>query len=74
MDWVVSVVYIALLAWGMWVGVRQIVQGRRQPQQLLNPLFSNRLAINLFTLQIVVVSVDLFLIGQLAVANNSKLL
>jgi len=73
MDWVVSIVYVALLAWGMSVGVRQIVQGRRHPQQLLNPLFSNRLAINLFTLHIVVVSLDLFVIGPWAVANKSTL-
>jgi len=71
--WVVSAIYVALLAWGFWVGVRQIIQGRRHPERLLNPLFANRLAINLFTLHIVVVSLDLFVIGPWAVANKSTL-
>jgi hypothetical protein len=73
MKWVISAVYLALLAWGFWVGVRQIIQARRRPDQLLNPLFANRLAINLFTLHIVVVSLDLFVIGPWAVANKSTL-
>jgi hypothetical protein len=72
-DWAVSAVYVALLAWGMSVGVRQIVQGRRDPQRLLNPLFANRVAINLFSLHIVIVSLDLFVIGPWAVANKSTL-
>jgi hypothetical protein len=71
--WVVSAAYVALILWGLSVGVRQIVQGRRRPAELLNPLFSNRVAINLFTLHIVVVSLDLFVIGPLAVANKSTL-
>jgi hypothetical protein len=58
---------------GLCVGLRQIIQGRRHPERLLNPLFANRLAINLFTLHIVVVSLDLFVIGPWAVANKSTL-
>ena len=73
MAWVLSTIYLALLAWGFWVGVRQIIQGHRHQDQLLNPLFRNKLAINLFTLHIVVVSLDLFVIGPWAVANKSPL-
>ena len=69
----VTVVYAGLLAWGVGVGVRQIWQGYRRPGELLNPLFANRWAIRLFTLHIVVVSADLFVIGPLAVANKSTL-
>ncbi|MDP8976318.1 MAG: hypothetical protein M3N28_08170 [Actinomycetota bacterium] len=66
-------IYAGLLAWGLGVGVRQIWQGLRRPEQLLNPLFANRAAIRLFILHIVVVSADLFVIGPLAVANKSTL-
>jgi predicted secreted protein len=69
----ITVVYGALLAWGFSVGARQIYQGLRRPQELLNPLFSNRAAIRLFTLHIIVVSADLFVIGPLAVAHKSTL-
>jgi predicted secreted protein len=69
----ITVVYAGLLAWGFGVGVRQIYQGVRRPQELLNPLFSNRAAIRIFTLHIVVVSADLFVIGPLAVAHKSTL-
>lgn len=59
---------------GLWRrGVRQIWQGFKRPQQLLNPLFANRAALRLFTLHIVVVSADLFVIGPLAVAHKSTL-
>lgn len=73
MKLLITVVYAGLLAWGFGVGVRQIVQAYRRPQELLNPLFANRAAIRLFTLHIVVVSLDLFVIGPLAVANKSTL-
>ncbi len=73
MDWVISAVYVALLGWGMWIGIRQILQARNHPEQLLNPLFTNRVAISLFTLHIVVVSLDLFVFGPWAVAHKSTL-
>ena len=38
----ITIVYSALLAWGFFVGLRQIYQGFRAPQELLNPLFANR--------------------------------
>lgn len=69
----VTVLYTVLLAWGFWVGARQIWQGFKRPEGLLNPLFGNRVAIRLFTLHIVVVSLDLFVIGPLAVAHKSTL-
>jgi len=69
----VTVLYGGLLAWGFGVGARQIYQGVRRPQELLNPLFANRAAIQLFTLHIIVVSADLFLIGPLAIAHKSTL-
>src|SRR4051812_18920872 len=73
MRWVISIAYLILLGWGFWVGIRQIIQGHRHQEQLLNPLFKNKLAINLFTLHIVVVSLDLFVIGPWAVAHKSTL-
>ena len=73
MKLLITVAYAGLLAWGFGVGVRQIVQGYRRPRELLNPLFANRAAIRLFTLHIAVVSLDLFVIGPLAVANKSTL-
>lgn len=68
-----TIVYSALLAWGFSVGVRQIYQGYRAPQELLNPLFANRWAIRMFALHIFVVSVVLFVIGPLAIAHKSTL-
>jgi predicted secreted protein len=69
----ITVVYAGLLAWGFSVGARQIYQGFKRPKELLNPLFANRAAIRLFTLHIIVVSADLFVIGPLAVAHKSTL-
>ena len=73
MSILITAVYTALLAWGFGVGLRQIQQGYRRPDQLLNPLFANRWALRLFVLHIVVVSADLFVIGPLAIANKSPL-
>lgn len=69
----ITVIYAALLAWGFSVGARQIYQGFRRPRELLNPLFGNRAAIQIFTLHIIVVSADLFVVGPLAVAHKSTL-
>jgi hypothetical protein len=69
----ITVLYAGLLTWGFSVGVRQIYQALRRPQELLNPLFANRPAIQLFTLHIIVVSADLFVIGPLAIAHKSTL-
>ena len=69
----ITTAYAGLVAWGFGVGLRQIWQGFRRPEQLLNPLFANRWAIRLFTLHIIVVSADLFVIGPLAVAHKSTL-
>lgn len=65
--------YAALLAWGFTVGVQLLWQGYRRPDRLLNPLFANRHALQLFAMHMVVVSADLFLIGPLAIANKSQL-
>ena len=73
MKLLITVVYDVLLPWGFSVGVRQIYQARQAPDQLLNPLFRNPVAITLFTLHIVVVSLDLFVIGPLAVEHKSTL-
>ena len=73
MTWLITIVYTGLLAWGFFVGVRQIYQGRRKPQQLLNPLFAHPIALRLFAVHIVVVSADLFVIGPWAVENKSTL-
>jgi hypothetical protein len=67
----ITIIYAALLAWGFSVGARQIYQGYRRPQELLNPLFGNRIAIHMFTIHIVVVSADLFIIGPWALASKS---
>lgn len=69
----VTVVYTVLLGWGFSVGARQIWQGFKRPDQLLNPLFANPQAIRIFTFHIVVVSADLFLIGPLSLAHKSEL-
>ena len=71
--YVITIVYSALLAGGFFVGARQIYQGYRKPAELLNPLFSNKVAIRMFTVHIIVVSCDLFVIGPLAIANKSTL-
>jgi hypothetical protein len=71
--YVITIVYSALLAGGFFVGARQIYQGYRKPAELLNPLFGNKVAIRMFTIHIIVVSSDLFVIGPLAVANKSTL-
>jgi hypothetical protein len=71
--YVITIVYSALLAGGFFVGARQIYQGYRKPAELLNPLFGNKVAIRMFTVHIIVVSCDLFVIGPLALANKSTL-
>jgi hypothetical protein len=73
MKLLVTIVYTVLLAWGFSVGARQIYQGFKKPQELLNPLFSNKIAIRLFTIHIIIVSADLFLVGPLAIAHKSTL-
>lgn len=73
MKLVITVVYTGLLAWGFSVGVRQIYQGWRRPKELLNPLFAHPIALRLFTVHIIVVSSDLFVIGPWAVAHKSTL-
>ncbi len=67
----ITIIYSILLAWGFSVGVRQIYQGYRRPKELLNPLFGNRIAIHLFAVHIVIVTVDLFVIGPWALAHKS---
>jgi len=69
---VITAVYTILLGWGFWVGARQIYQGFRRPEQLLNPLFGNRDAIRIFTFHIIVVSLVLFVCGPLAVHYKSR--
>jgi hypothetical protein len=69
----ITVVYVTLLIWGAWVGVRQIYQGFVRPEQLLNPLFRDRQAIKIFTFHIVVVSLDLLVCGPLALHYKSTL-
>jgi hypothetical protein len=71
--YVITIVYSALLAGGVFVGARQIYQGFRKPAELLNPLFGNKVAIRMFTVHIIVVSCDLFVIGPLALAHKSTL-
>jgi hypothetical protein len=69
----ITLVYSILLLWGMWVGVRQVYQGFRRPQDLLNPLFGNRQAITIFTFHLIVVSLDLFVCGPISLHYKSKL-
>jgi predicted secreted protein len=69
----ITIVYAGLLAWGFSVGARQIFQGLKRPQELLNPLFSNQHAIRLFILHIIIVSADLFVVGPLAISHKSTL-
>jgi len=73
MSLAITTVYTALLAWGFFVGVRQIYQGYRAPQQLLNPLFANRWAIRMFALHIAVVTAVLFVVCPVAIAHKSTL-
>jgi hypothetical protein len=70
---VVTVLYTVLLLWGMFVGVLQVYQGFFRPQDLLNPLFGNRLAIKIFTFHLAVVSADLFICGPIALHYKSTL-
>lgn len=70
---VITIVYTVLLFWGVWVGVRQVYQGFRRPQELLNPLFGNRAAIVIFTFHLFIVSLDLFICGPLALHYKSRL-
>ena len=70
---VITGVYTFLLLWGVWVGVRQIYQGFRRPDELLNPLFRNRQATIIFTFHIVVVTLDLFVCAPLALHYKSQL-
>ncbi len=69
----ITAVYSILLLWGMWVGVRQIYQGFRRPQDLLNPLFGNRQAITIFAFHIAVVSLDLLVCGPVSLHYKSRL-
>ena len=73
LSYAVTIVYSALLAGGVYVGAWQIYQGFRRPKELLNPLFANPIAIRLFTVHIIVVTCDLFVIGPLALAHKSTL-
>lgn len=69
----ITTIYTVLLLWGTWVGVHQIHQGFRRPQDLLNPLFGNRQAILIFTFHILVVSLDLYVCGPLSLHYRSRL-
>jgi hypothetical protein len=73
LKYVATIVYSMLLAGGVFVGARQIYQVFRRPGELLNPLFGNPIAIRLFTVHIIVVPSDLFVIGPLALAHKSTL-
>ncbi|HTE44906.1 MAG TPA: hypothetical protein VK636_06655 [Gemmatimonadaceae bacterium] len=70
---IITLVYTVLLLWGAWVGVRQVYQGFRRPQELLNPLFGNRQAIIIFTFHLFIVSLDLFICGPLSLHYKSRL-
>ena len=70
---VITVVYVVLLLWGAWVGVRQVYQGFFRPEELLNPLFRSRQAIKIFTFHLIVVSLDLIVCGPLALHHKSTL-
>jgi hypothetical protein len=64
---------VVLVLWGVSVGVRQVDQGFRRPQDLLNPLFGNRQAIIIFTFHLIVVSLDLFVCGPVSLHYKSRL-
>lgn len=70
---IITILYSVLLLWGVWVGVHQVYQGFHQPQKLLNPLFANRNALIIFTVHLIIVSLDLFICGPLALHYKSKL-
>ncbi|MDQ6815497.1 MAG: hypothetical protein M3040_17330 [Bacteroidota bacterium] len=70
---IITIIYTILLFWGVWIGVRQVYQGFRRPQKLLNPLFGNKTAISIFTVHLIIVSLDLFVCGPLALHYKSKL-
>jgi hypothetical protein len=70
---IITILYSILLLWGVWVGMRQVYQGFRRPQELLNPLFANRMALIIFTVHLIIVSLDLFVCGPLALHYKSKL-
>jgi hypothetical protein len=70
---VLTAVYSILILWGVWVGVRQVYQGFFRPQELLNPLFGNRQAIEIFTFHLAVVSLDLFVCGPISLEHKSRL-
>ncbi len=69
----ITIIYTALLAWGVGVGLTQVWQGLRRPDALLNPLFRNKYAQWLFAVHLLVVSADLFVCGPLALAHKSPL-
>jgi hypothetical protein len=69
----ITIVYAILILWGVWVGVRQVHQGFNNPEALLNPLFGNRQAIKIFTFHLIIVSLDLFVIGPMALHYKSTL-
>jgi hypothetical protein len=69
----ITIIYTILLFWGVWVGVRQVYEGFRRPQELLNPLFGNRTAVIIFTYHLVIVTLDLFVCGPLALHYKSTL-
>jgi hypothetical protein len=71
LKYAITIVYSALLAGGLFVGLRQVYQSFARPNQLLNPLFSNTVARRLFAVHIIVVTADLFVIGPLAIAHKS---
>lgn len=69
----ITCAYSILLLWGMWVGVRQVYQGFFRPQDLLNPLFGNRKAIEIFTFHLIVVTLDLWVCGPISLHHKSRL-
>lgn len=70
---VITIIYAILILWGMSVGVRQVYQGFKAPPELLNPLFGNKQAIKIFTFHLIIVTLDLFVCGPLAVHYKSHL-
>jgi hypothetical protein len=70
---VITILYTILLLWGTFIGARQIYQGFLKPQDLLNPLFGNRKAIEIFTFHIFVVSADLYVCGPMSLHYKSRL-
>ena len=70
---VITIIYTILLVWGIWVGVRQVYEGFRRSQELLNPLFGNRTATIIFTYHLVIVTLHLLVIGPLSLHYKSTL-